>query len=149
MGKSPDFFDDSGDVGRPSLMDKYQFFAYFEPMVLDSNRDLYFNNFIERYKTKAIVGFVLIPMLYFVLLGATLGKFLTGIRVKRKDGAKISISIAFVRHAGRIFSTLLMLLGFLLALKDERRQTFHDKIAHTVVINNEPGLNTVAQFETA
>ena len=32
MGKTPAKLQASGDEGKPSLMDKYQFFAYFEPI---------------------------------------------------------------------------------------------------------------------
>ncbi|MFI5172831.1 MAG: RDD family protein, partial [Chitinophagales bacterium] len=143
LGKSPAEFNASGDEGRPSLMDKYQFFAYFEPIALDSNRDVYFKNFTRNHKSKAAIAFILMPLLYFVffegLWGATIGKLMTGLRVRRTDGRKINFGIAFLRHLGRILSSMLFMLGFVLAFFDKHRQTLHDKIARTVVTksNNE------------
>ncbi|MGB4930346.1 MAG: RDD family protein, partial [Chitinophagales bacterium] len=134
----------SGDEGKPSLMDKYQFFAYFEPIALDPNRGIYFENFIKKYKMESLVGLFIIPLLYFVLLegmsSATIGKFVTGIRVRRKDGGKISFITAFVRHMGRIVSTLIFMLGYLLAFIDSKRQTLHDKIANTMVLKKGTGI---------
>ena len=89
MGKTPEKLQASGDEGKPSLMDKYQFFAYFEPIALDPNRGIYLENFLKKYKMESAVGLFLLPLLYFVLLegmkGATIGKMMTGIRVRRKD----------------------------------------------------------------
>ncbi len=141
MGESPPEFNASGDVGRPSLMDKYQFFAYFEPMALDAHRNIYFKNFIKRYTLKAFMGFGIVPMVYFVLFeglwGATIGKLIIGIRVRKLNGQKINFGIAFLRHIGRIISTFLFLLGYALALNDSRKQTLHDKMAKTIVLNIE------------
>ena len=92
MGKTPEKLQASGDEGKPSLMDKYQFFAYFEPIALDPNRGIYLENFLKKYKMESAVGLFLLPLLYFVLLegmkGATIGKMMTGIRVRRKDGGR-------------------------------------------------------------
>lgn len=144
MGKTPEKLQASGDEAKPSLMDKYQFFAYFEPIALDPNRGIYFENFIKKYKMESLVGLFIIPLLYFVLLegmsGATIGKFVTGIRVRRKDGGKISFITAFVRHMGRIVSTLIFMLGYLLAFIDSKRQTLHDKIANTMVLKKGTGI---------
>lgn len=144
MGKTPAKLQSSGDEGRPSLMDKYQFFAYFEPIALDPNRDIYLENFLKKYKMEAAVGFFLIPMLYFVLLegllGATMGKLVTGIRVRRKDGGKISFTTAVLRFIGRVISTVPFFLGYLLAFVDGKRQALHDKIANTLVLNKGTGI---------
>lgn len=144
MGKTPEKLQSSGDEGRPSLMDKYQFFAYFEPMVMDETRDIYIENFLKKFSMEAAVGFFIIPFLYFVLLegmsGATVGKRITGIRVRRKDGGKISIATAIIRHFGRIISTLIFMLGYLLAFIDGKRQALHDKVANTLVLNKGTGI---------
>lgn len=144
MGKTPEKLIASGDEGKPSLMDKYQFFAYFEPIVLDPNRTIYFENWVKKYQMEAIVGLFLLPLLYFALLegakGATIGKMMTGIRVRRKDGGKISMVTAFLRHIGRIISAIIFMLGFLLAFIDGKRQALHDKIANTMVLNKGTGI---------
>ena len=78
-------------------------------------------------------------MLYFTLLtgegGQTLGKMLLGIRVQSMDGSSVGYGRAFLRTLGYFVSIFFMtFLGFLWALWDRRNQTWHDKIAGTVVI---------------
>lgn len=144
MGKTPAKLAASGDEGRPSLMDKYQFFAYAEPIAFDPNRAIYIENFLKKYKMEAVIGLFLLPMLYFVLFeglwGATFGKMATGIRVRRKDGGKISLGTAFIRHIGRIISTIIFMLGYLLAFIDGKRQALHDKVANTLVLKKGTGI---------
>ena len=144
MGKTPAKLQSSGDEGKPSLMDKYQYFAYFEPIALDTNRGIYLENFLKKYKMEALVGFFLLPLLYFSLMegisGATVGKMITGIRVRRKDGGKINLITAVLRHCGRIVSTIIFMLGYLLAFADGKRQALHDKIANTLVLKKGTGI---------
>jgi uncharacterized RDD family membrane protein YckC len=144
MGKTPAKLQASGDEGKPSLMDKYQFFAYFEPIALDPQRAIYLENFLKKYSMEAVVGLFLLPLLYFALLegtkGATIGKMMTGIRVRRKDGGKINLMGAVVRHFGRLISATIFMLGFLLAFIDGKRQTLHDKIANTMVLKKGTGI---------
>ncbi|MEZ5013618.1 MAG: RDD family protein [Chitinophagales bacterium] len=168
MGKTPSKLQASGDEGRPSLMDKYQFFAYFEPMVMDPLRITYLDNFVKKYKMNIAIGLFLIPFLYFLVfegfLGRSIGKFLTGIEVRRKDGGKISFSSAFIRALVKavltvlsttvIFYTLVLskaedmvavgvlavvtliiaALFFFLMNADRKRQAIQDKIANTLVL---------------
>ena len=78
-------------------------------------------------------------ILYFTLFtgdgGQTLGKMLLGIRVRRMDGSPLGYRIALIRSLGYIVSVFFMtFLGFLWALWDRNKQTWHDKIAGTEVI---------------
>ncbi len=66
--------------------------------------------------------------------GQTPGKRLLGIRVTGADGGKLGGGQAFLRACGYIPSALFLGLGFLWALWDPRRQTWHDKAARTVVV---------------
>ncbi len=145
MGKSPSYFNESGDEGRPSPMDKYQFFAYFEPIILDNHRDIYIRNFVNQFKMESAVGFLFIPMLYFVmfegLFGGTIGKLIMGIRVRRKDGTKINFVNAFLRFIGKALSTIIFLIGYLVAFFDNNKQALHDKVANTVVLNKNASVN--------
>jgi len=88
------------------------------------------------------VGFwfsTLLFLAYFTLfigeLGQTPGKKLFGLRVVRTDGLPVSYGQAFVRAIG-YFISLFMWLGFLWALWDRRNQTWHDKLAGTLVIQS-------------
>ena len=46
---------------------------------------------------------------------------------------------AFERHLAKLLSLIPLGLGFLWMLWDPRRQTWHDKIAGTVVVRHRPG----------
>ena len=66
--------------------------------------------------------------------GQTLGKKAIGIRVVDfNTGGPIGYGRAFIRYVGRIPSGIL-LLGYLWMLWDKEKQTWHDKIATTVVV---------------
>ncbi len=83
----------------------------------------------------------LIWIIYFVSFlgnnGQTPGKKLLGILVKNDNGAPINYSTAFIRSFfGYWISFLTLGIGFLWALFDENNQTFHDKLAKTIVVQN-------------
>lgn len=90
------------------------------------------------FDAPAVISFVLF-ILYFTLFtadgGQTLGKRLLGIRVVLRDGGSISQRTAFLRTIGYLLSGFFgTFLGFLWALWDRSNQTWHDKIAGTVVV---------------
>ena len=85
------------------------------------------------------MGFsILIFFLYFTLLtgesGQTLGKMLLGIKVVGAEGEPISYTRALVRTIGYIPSSFFFCLGFLWSIWDRKHQTWHDKIAGTIVV---------------
>ncbi|NDJ62357.1 MAG: RDD family protein [Chloroflexi bacterium] len=97
----------------------------------------------EMVNTQPLVGTVVglaalnFPVVYYVffwsLIGQTPGKALMGIRIYGKNGQRIGVWRAFVRYVGYWVSAVL-LLGYLWVLIDNRRQSFHDKLARTVVV---------------
>jgi uncharacterized RDD family membrane protein YckC len=66
--------------------------------------------------------------------GATLGKYLMGLRVVRTDGRRLQPRQAALRALAYAPSSLALYLGFLAVLVDDRRRGWHDRIAGTVVI---------------
>lgn len=66
--------------------------------------------------------------------GATPGKRLMGIAVVYEDGGGLSPVGGAARFLGKVVSTLFFLLGHLLALFTRKRQTFHDRLAGTLVV---------------
>ncbi len=62
------------------------------------------------------------------------GKALTGIRTVRLDGRRPGAVHGFVRYTMRTVGFLAFGLGYLWALWDDRNQTWHDKLADTVVV---------------
>jgi uncharacterized RDD family membrane protein YckC len=67
--------------------------------------------------------------------GQTLGKRALGIRVfDVRTGRRIGYGRAVIRYVSRILSTLPLLLGYLWMIWDGKKQTWHDKLAATVVV---------------
>ena len=87
----------------------------------------------------------LIVICYFVLLegiaGATIGKFLTGIRVVNQDGTKLTWSAAFVRNIARIVDAFPYvfpyLVGAISVWASPIQQRLGDRWANTVVVTKE------------
>jgi uncharacterized RDD family membrane protein YckC len=83
---------------------------------------------------------VLIGLAYFTYFeggakGQTLGKMALGIRViDFSTGGPIGYGRGLLRYIGRIASSIVCLLGYLWMLWDKEKQTWHDKIATTVVV---------------
>ncbi len=91
-----------------------------------------------------ILGFyIVINIAYFTYFhgttGRTPGKMLLGLQVYCADGTEVSFGIAFLRAVGYLVSSLLLTipLGFIWAAFDKKKQSWHDKIAGTVVIIKE------------
>ncbi len=68
--------------------------------------------------------------------GQTLGKMAVKIKVQRLDGVEpVGYVQAFLREIiGKFISGLVVCLGYLWMLWDSKKQTWHDKIANTVVV---------------
>ena len=67
--------------------------------------------------------------------GQTVGKRVMGIRViDFAKGGPIGFGRALLRYVGRIVSSIPCLLGYFWMLWDKEKQTWHDKIANTVVV---------------
>jgi uncharacterized RDD family membrane protein YckC len=69
------------------------------------------------------------------LSGRTLGKWVAGLRIERRDGVPLSFGRALLRHLVGYPLTLLTLgTGFLLAAFNAEGRALHDLIAGTVVV---------------
>jgi uncharacterized RDD family membrane protein YckC len=87
----------------------------------------------------------LIVIFYFVLLegiaGATIGKFLTGIRVVNQDGTKLTWSASIVRNIARIVDAFPYVVPYLVAAisvwASPIQQRLGDRWANTVVVTKE------------
>jgi uncharacterized RDD family membrane protein YckC len=85
-------------------------------------------------------GFVLMHAAYYTCMeggqnGRTVGKMALGIMVSDVGGGgPIGYRRAFIRWAGRLLSAVVFLLGYLWMLWDKENQTWHDKMAASVVV---------------
>lgn len=100
------------------------------------------SSLLSGYRSNSVManmpGFV-IGALYYVLMwtysnGQTLGKKVMKIKVIREDGKPVDLQTAILRYIGYFVSGLFLGLGFIWVLFDDRKQGWHDKIAHTFVV---------------
>jgi uncharacterized RDD family membrane protein YckC len=66
--------------------------------------------------------------------GTTLGGIILGLKIVRTDGRPINFAIALVRLLGSFFSAAVLGLGFFWAGWSQSKESWHDKIAGTVVV---------------
>jgi uncharacterized RDD family membrane protein YckC len=90
-------------------------------------------------ETAAIVLAIFVCLLNLVVMpaftGLTLGKWATGLRIERVDGARLGIGRALLRHfVGYPLSFALLGLGFLIAAVSVHGRGLHDIIAGTIVV---------------
>ncbi|MBB2988886.1 Mce-associated membrane protein [Mycolicibacterium iranicum] len=70
--------------------------------------------------------------------GWTLGRALTGIAVRRPDGAAVGILRLTLRDVAHLLDTAALFIGWLWPLWDRRRRTFADMLARTEVVRADP-----------
>ena len=68
--------------------------------------------------------------------GATIGKMIAKIKIiDYGNFGKVSLTNAILRSIGRILSEMVFYIGFIVAFYSDSKQTFHDKIGKTLVVN--------------
>lgn len=98
-----------------------------------------FTGVIDLYTTPSSILSTVVGWLYSALMEssagqATIGKRALGLKVTNTDGGRISFGQATGRHFGKIISTIILFIGYLMMLWDDRKQTLHDKMAGTFVV---------------
>lgn len=68
----------------------------------------------------------------------TYGKKLLNIKVVNEKGQQLTFEEAFKRNTSKVISTFTFNLGFFWMIFDPKKQTWHDKIASTYVVESAP-----------
>ena len=81
---------------------------------------------------------LVVSVIYYVAMETsstqgTLGKMAVGIQVGKANGEKLSAMNALGRLFSKILSWVILLIGFIMAAWDPKKQALHDKIADTYV----------------
>jgi uncharacterized RDD family membrane protein YckC len=101
------------------------------------------NQYVEENFIKLTVLYAAIKLLviypYFSFMEssnkqATLGKLALRIKIADLNGERISFARASYRFFAKLLSTNLLLIGYLMALFTEKKQTLHDLLVKTVVV---------------
>ncbi len=67
---------------------------------------------------------------------ATPGKMACGIRVVTADGGNVSYLRALGRHFAEFLSSIILMIGYIMAAFDDEKRALHDRICNTRVIKN-------------
>lgn len=90
------------------------------------------------FSTVGLIGQV-VNVLYYSFMEsskyqATIGKLALGLIVTDMNGEKLDFVKALIRNVSKIVSTVILLVGYLLAAFTEKKQALHDMIAGTLVV---------------
>jgi uncharacterized RDD family membrane protein YckC len=91
------------------------------------------------FKPERVLHFLL-GWLYFAgtetcACQGTLGKYLLGLKVTSSTGNRISFKNASIRYFAKPISVVLIILRFITGNLNTPSQTFHDKLAHSLVVS--------------
>src|SRR4051812_26763524 len=91
--------------------------------------------------TAGYIAVASVAFLNFIVItsfsGRTLGKWMAGLRIERRDGEPLSFVRALVRHlVGYALTALTLGLGFLISAFDSKGRALHDLLAGTVVVRS-------------
>ncbi|KJV69620.1 RDD family protein [Candidatus Neoehrlichia procyonis] len=106
-----------------------------------NNEENYFKNvylfIIVGEQIVQLIAIFLYKMYMWVRFASTIGKFSMGLRIVDAETFKnVTIMQAFKRFIAFPLSGIPLCLGMLWGHFDKRKQTWHDKIAKTVVVTN-------------
>ncbi|MBI2040174.1 RDD family protein [Candidatus Microgenomates bacterium] len=65
---------------------------------------------------------------------ATVGMMILKIKILKENGGKVTYQDAILRYFASILSAIALFLGYLWMIWDPKKQTWHDKLAKTVVV---------------
>lgn len=101
--------------------------------------------FFTAYVLAALVAFVNLVVLP-AWTGRSFGKWVTALRIERRDGMPLSIGRALLRHLVGYPVTLLTFgLGFLFAAFNAEGRALHDLLAGTVVVRTRGGPDSMGR----
>ena len=86
------------------------------------------------YRAALIAVLIAFYGLSWTSRGQTLGMAAWRLRVEREDGRPLTWPDVLLRLAAALLSWLVLGLGWLCALVDPRRRTWHDRLSHTRVV---------------
>lgn len=116
------------------------FWIRFWAMCLDQVLFCFFWMFLGPF---AVVLLVAYYVAMWTWKGTSIGGIVLGLKVVRTDGSPVNFAVALVRSLSSIFSTLVLFLGFFWAGWDREKQSWHDKIAGTVVVKVPKGVSLI------
>jgi uncharacterized RDD family membrane protein YckC len=85
--------------------------------------------------------FALYCVVLWALKGTTIGGIVCGLKIVRLDDRKVDWMVAVVRGLAGFLSLAVAGLGFLWVAFDDQKQSWHDKIAGTTIVQLPKGMS--------
>lgn len=86
----------------------------------------------------SLVFFILVTLYYSFMESSkfqgTVGKLVLGLKVTDESGAKLDFVKALIRNLCKIVSSMILLIGYIMAGFTAKKQGLHDIIANTLVL---------------
>jgi uncharacterized RDD family membrane protein YckC len=82
-----------------------------------------------------ILGWLYYALMEISVNQGTLGKMALGIKVTDLNGNRISFGKATGRYFGKILSSMIFMVGYIMAGFTEKKQALHDMMAGCLVVN--------------
>ena len=81
----------------------------------------------------------ILVIIYYTLMEtskyqATIGKLALGLIVTDENGGKLDVPKALIRNVSKIISSMILMVGYIMAGFTEKKQALHDIIAKTLVV---------------
>src|SRR3989344_4770988 len=110
-------------------------FVYFLVNLLNIHKEIIFA-YIDNLPSLPFnyVAFVYYSTFFLYLFSTTPGKYLLHVKVIKDNNTKLDLITVLVRSLLQPLSTILFGIGYVSVIKDDQKRAWHDKIAHTVVI---------------
>jgi len=87
-----------------------------------------------------ILVYILVDAIYEIVLiwkrGATIGKFLMGVKITDKRGKNISLLTSIGRYFAKMLSAIILGIGYLMIIWDPKKQGLHDELLNTYALEN-------------
>ncbi|WP_323841116.1 MULTISPECIES: RDD family protein [unclassified Moraxella] len=121
------------------LVDGVLFLLVVLPILYLTYGDAYFSSDEHSFGVVNVLVTWVLPIVmtiwFWLKKGATPGKMLFGLKVlDDKTGNYLTVGQSLVRYFGYILSSLVFGLGYIWAAFDKKKQSWHDKLAKSVVV---------------
>lgn len=84
-----------------------------------------------------VASFFYYPVFNASIIKGTPGKMMLGLTVSNLDGTRINFKTAVIRHLMSFVSSSAFFIGYFMFFFTEKKQTLHDYVADTAVLNEE------------
>ncbi len=123
-------------IGIVQSLVTYSFFStlMFSPEIGDDGSPTLPSSFFNYLLIVLIIQWIYFALMESSAKQATVGKMALNLKVTNLNGERISFLNATGRYFAKFISAVILLIGYIMAGFDAKKQALHDKIANTLVV---------------